>query len=47
VIGVPKNATTAEQLPKSLLTLMLVGQVIVGTWLSVTVTVWIQVLALP
>jgi hypothetical protein len=46
-IGFPKYATTAEQLPVPLLTLILAGQVITGTSLSVTVTVWMQLFVLP
>lgn len=37
----------AAQRPAPLFTLMLVGHVIVGTWLSVTVTVNAQVAVLP
>jgi hypothetical protein len=39
--------TTAEQVPAAVLTLILAGQLMVGFWLSTTVTVNEQVLVLP
>ena len=47
VVGEPKDETTAEQFPASLLTLILDGQLIVGFSLSVTVTVCWHWLRLP
>ena len=45
--AVAAKVTTADQLPASLLTLMLAGQVTTGASVSFTVTVKVQLTALP
>ena len=47
VVGLPKATPVAIQVPASTLTVTSAGQVIVGSILSITVTVWVQVAVLP
>ena len=46
VTGDPR-ATVAKQEPASVVAVMFDGQAMLGAWLSVTVTVWVQVLLFP
>jgi hypothetical protein len=45
-LGVPSEAIVALQVPVAVLTFIAAGQVIIGFWLSVTVTVCVQVVVL-
>jgi hypothetical protein len=45
-LGVPSEAIVALQVPVAVLTFIAAGQVITGFWLSVTVTVCVQVVVL-
>lgn len=47
VVGVPSVTPEAVQRPASVLAVTVAGQVIVGAWLSVTVTVCVQVAVRP
>jgi hypothetical protein len=47
VVGIPSDGIVASQEAMSALTLMAAGQVIVGFWVSVTVTIWVQVAVFP
>lgn len=47
VVGVPSEATIALHEPGSAFILTEGGQVILGTWVSATVTIWVQVAVKP
>jgi hypothetical protein len=47
VDGVPRDAIVAVHNPEPAFTERLAGQVMLGFWLSMTVTVWLQVAVLP
>ena len=47
VVGVPSDTPVALQELASAFTLTAAGQVMVGFWVSVTVTTWVQVAVLP
>src|SRR5438876_6946217 len=46
-IGVPRLTLVALQKPGSALTVTAAGQLMLGAWLSTTITVWVQLLELP
>jgi len=47
VLGAPRLTPLAVQSPLSALTVTVAGQLIVGCWLSTTMTCWVQLLWLP
>src|SRR2546427_820041 len=47
VVGVPSTTLVALHWPRSALTVTGAGQVMLGAWLSTTMTCWVQVFWLP
>src|SRR5207244_4249773 len=47
LVGVPSTTLVALQEPTSALTVTSAGQLMLGAWLSTTITCWVQLLELP